>query len=124
MMNPQIITYCALLLIAADAPNDAAKKDLERMQGDWNAVEMVRDGTKLSDDEVQTFFRTVKGDQYSVSLFDKVLGKGTIKLDTTKKPKAIDALPVGGKPMLGIYEFDGERLKLCFAPSGKERPAN
>ena len=122
-MKPQVITVVALVFLAAEAPKqDAGKKDLERMQGDWNAVEMVRDGVKLSDDEVEIIFRTVKGDQYAVSLFDKVIGKGTFKLDATKKPKAIDALPTGGKTMLGIYEFDGGRLKTCFAPSGKERP--
>ena len=26
------------------------------------------------------------------------------------------------KPLLGIYEFDGEKMKLCFAGPGKERP--
>ena len=25
--------------------------------------------------------------------------------------------------MLGIYEFDGKTQKVCFAPVGKERPA-
>jgi uncharacterized protein (TIGR03067 family) len=47
-------------------------------------------------------------------------------LDPTKKPKAIDAVRSEGmdkgKPMLGIYELEGESQKVCFAPVGKERP--
>jgi hypothetical protein len=28
------------------------------------------------------------------------------------------------KPTLGIYAFDGDRLKMCFAAPGKERPTD
>jgi uncharacterized protein (TIGR03067 family) len=42
----------------------------------------------------------------------------TIKLDSAKKPKSIDlTLTQGvgkGKVGLGIYELDGDTLKLCF----------
>jgi uncharacterized protein (TIGR03067 family) len=71
-------------------------------------------------------FRTVKGDRYTVSRYRKVAGKGTIKLDATKKPRTIDALPAvaagNAGAILGIYEFDGNRLKLCFARPGMPRP--
>jgi uncharacterized protein (TIGR03067 family) len=71
-------------------------------------------------------FRSIKGDKYTVFRFDKARGKGTLKLDATKNPKTIDALPDGpaGKmgPILGIYEIDGDTLKLCFAAPGMERP--
>jgi uncharacterized protein (TIGR03067 family) len=116
------------LLLAADAPQDvASKKDLEKMQGDWVTVSYIRDGEKLPDDEAQALFRTVKGNEYTVSRFDKVLGGGTFTLDATKKPKTIDSLPrarPGAKatPLLGIYEFDGEKMRTCYAAPGKERP--
>jgi uncharacterized protein (TIGR03067 family) len=113
------------LLIAADKP-EANKKDLERMQGDWTATSTVIDGRKLADDEAQGVFRTIKDDTYTLSSFDKPLGKGTFTLDATKKPKTIDARPASAAketpPLLGIYEIDGDTLRLCFAGSGKERP--
>ncbi len=105
--------------------DDPNKKDLEKMQGDWVVVSMVKDGPKIPDDDAQALFRTVKGDQYSVSRFDKPIGKGSFTLDATKTPRAIDAFPAGrpkDKPVLGIYEFEGERYKACFAPPGKDRP--
>jgi uncharacterized protein (TIGR03067 family) len=114
-------------LLAADQPkSDANKKDLDRLQGDWAAVAMVHDGQKLPDDDAQSLFRTIKGDQYTVFLFKKALSKGTFKLDATVKPKTIDFLPAGTaakpQPILGIYEFDGDTWKVCYAFPDKERP--
>lgn len=118
-----------LLILAfaagAEGPNeDAAAKDLKRMEGDWVVVSMEVDGLKVPDEDAMAFFRTVKGDSYTVSRYRKVAGKGTIRLDATKKPRAIDARPAGaeGKSLLGIYQFDGNKLKLCFARPGADRP--
>jgi uncharacterized protein (TIGR03067 family) len=115
------------LATGAEGPNeDAAAKDLKRMEGDWVVVSMEVDGMKIPGDDAMAYFRSVKGDQYTVSRYRKVVGKGTIKLDATKKPRAIDALPAGaggeGKKLLGIYAFDGNKLKLCFARPGSDRP--
>src|SRR5206468_7845297 len=49
--------------------------------------------------------------------------EGTIKLDATKKPKQMDATSTEEKVMLGIYKLDGDRYKVCFAPTGKPRPS-
>ncbi len=100
------------------------------MQGDWAAFSFVRDGEKLPDDDAQALFRTVKGRDYTVSRFNKVVGNGSFTLDATKTPKTIDFQPTAPagqpsgttKPMLGIYEFDGEKLKMCIAPPGRDRP--
>jgi uncharacterized protein (TIGR03067 family) len=128
-MCPKLwVLVAAGLLLAADAPRDeAAKKDLERMQGDWAADSYVQDGVEVPRDDAQSLFRTVKGNGYTVFRFNKAIGKGTFTLDATKRPRAIDARPAAGKgeapPILGIYELDGDTLKLCFAMPGKERPA-
>jgi uncharacterized protein (TIGR03067 family) len=113
--------------LAADQPQkDVNKKDLDRLQGDWAAVSMVSDGDKLPDDDVQSLFRTVQGDQYALFLFRKAIGKGMIKIDATKKPRTIDFLSASGgakpQPIHGIYELDGDTWRLCYALPGKERP--
>jgi uncharacterized protein (TIGR03067 family) len=116
----------ALALLAAEGGDDASRKDLAAMQGDWQCLAMTVDGQVVPDDDAQGLFRTVKGDQYTVSRYDKAIGKGTIKLDATKSPKEVDATPAGpaGKagPMKGIYEVGPDTLKLCFARPGKDRP--
>jgi uncharacterized protein (TIGR03067 family) len=119
------LILCAGLLPAVGAADeDAAKKDLDKMQGDWALASYVIDGTKLSDDEAQSLFRTVKGNEYTVLLFDKVISKGAFKLDPSKDPKTIDSYPAGktDNPVLGIYEVDANTFKVCSAAPGKERP--
>jgi uncharacterized protein (TIGR03067 family) len=127
-MNARLFVgaFVAVLLAAGAAKeDDASKKDAEKMQGDWAAVSMIQDGTKYPDDDAQSLFRTVKGDQYTVFHFDQPLAKWNFKLDATKKPKTIDvAKPDDDKApaVLGIYEFDGDKFKLCIAAPGKDRP--
>jgi len=52
--------------------------------------------------------------------------KFTYKLDPTRKPKEIDLIWAEfankGKIQLAIYELDGDTLKICESPIGKERP--
>jgi uncharacterized protein (TIGR03067 family) len=124
MNRRMLLGMLAGALMAADPPaEDAAKKDLQQMQGDWAAVSYIRDGQALPDDDAQALFRTVKGNEYTVYQFRKAIGQGTFTLDATKKPRTIDAQPKGqDKPILGIYEIDGKTWKLCFAAPGKDRP--
>ena len=121
-----LLPFVAALLVAADKPDDASKKDLEQLQGDWGAVSTTIDGNRLGDDESQVVFRTIKGNEYSVSVYDKPVGKGTLTLDATKKPKEMDSRPANAAkdapPLLGIYELDGDTLRTCYALAGKERP--
>src|SRR5438105_9389883 len=122
-----LLLFAVGFLLAADEPkSDANKKDLERLQGDWAAVSILSDGHKVPDDDVQSLFRTVKGDQYTVFLFRKAIGKGTFTLDASKNPKTIDLQSASaaamGQPILGIYDFEGDAWKVCSANPGKERP--
>jgi uncharacterized protein (TIGR03067 family) len=54
------------------------------------------------------------------------IGTGTFKLDPSAMPKTIDSSPAAdpSKPILGIYEFEGETLKICNAQPGKSRPSD
>jgi len=119
-----VLLSIALTRVLGDSNADAIAKDLEKMQGDWAVVSVVRDGAKDEDDNAQSLFRTVKGNQYTVFLFDKAVGSGTFKIDATKKPKTIDSFPanLAGKALLGIYQIEGDTIKTCYAPPGKDRP--
>jgi uncharacterized protein (TIGR03067 family) len=52
--------------------------------------------------------------------------KGTVKLDPTRQPKAMDLTDTFGadvgKTILAIYSLDGDRLVFCAADDGHERP--
>jgi uncharacterized protein (TIGR03067 family) len=116
-------------LAGAGTKEDAAKRDLEQLQGEWVMVLCERNGKKLSDKEISTYRRIIKGNKYTVTFETEDSTEelhGTIKLDPTKKPKTIDAIrsegDSKGKAMLGIYELDGKTQKVCFAPVGRDRP--
>jgi uncharacterized protein (TIGR03067 family) len=123
------LTVLLMLVINAQAMADvpssnASKVDLDQMQGSWQAIAMERDGLKIPEDDAQALFRTVKGNEYTVYRYDQAVGKGTFQIDATKKPKTIDAAPAKGKPMLGIYEINGNIFKVCFAMPGQMRPTD
>jgi uncharacterized protein (TIGR03067 family) len=117
-----------LVVAAGPRAGDATKKNLEAMQGDWAAVEFTIDGARATGDEAQCIFRTVKGNEYTLFLFNKPLLKGTFTIDASKRPRTFDAQPLSGpgagKRVLGIYELEGDRLKICTALPGKERPSD
>jgi uncharacterized protein (TIGR03067 family) len=118
-----------LLVGTLVAREDAAKKDLEALQGEWVMHSSERDGKKMTEEEVKGFHRTVKGNAYSV-LIDTEDGqrelKGTITLDPSRNPKWIDAKmtngSMAGKTLLGIYKLEDGRQTVCFAPPEQKRP--
>ena len=117
-MHWQLLT--AVLVVAAPAPAEDKKKDEEKLQGTWIVVSGERDGMKLPDDKIKDLKVVIKDDTLTVG--DE---KTTFKLDAKKKPKTIDLVPIkkdGTKEDMvpGIYEIDGDDLKMCWAKGGKE----
>ncbi|MEX2112421.1 MAG: TIGR03067 domain-containing protein [Pirellulales bacterium] len=111
----------AAVAVAKDDPHAA---DLAKMQGDWMVVSMRASGVDVSADDAQALFRTIEGDRYKVSRYSKVIGQGTFKIDAAQSPKTIDSAPTDAQPILGIYEFDGDTLRVCNARPGQPRPKN
>ena len=123
MRTRLIVIAAAALCLAADAPKDAVKKDQEKLQGDWILASGERDGEQFPDDMVKSLKRFVTGDKFTVNRDDQTVTKGTFTLDPSKKPKAIDLKIEGNDQVIqGIYELDGDTLKLCYAAPGEERP--
>jgi uncharacterized protein (TIGR03067 family) len=122
MVLPAALT--AGLLVAADAKDDAVKKEMDALQGKWQLVSLTRDGKEV--DVAKDAVRVIKGDTYKINPRPDVTIEGTFRIDPTAKPKQIDTTPTTGdnkgKTALGIYEIDGDTLKICWAPAGKDRP--
>jgi uncharacterized protein (TIGR03067 family) len=117
------------LLLTADAPkDDAAKKELDKLQGTGLLVSAEHDGKELSEEEVKKTKITFKNDTF---VFPAASGigtsqKGIIKVYPSKNPKWMDSEATTdtakGKTSLGIYGITGDDYKVCFAPPGKKRP--
>ena len=126
-----LLFVLAAPLAAADAAaEDANAADLKRMQGDWMVASMRVSGMDLPDDEAQALFRTVEGNRYTVARYMKAMTQGTFRIDATQSPKTIDSTPDAkqgekqSQPLRGIYEFDGDKLRICNGRPGQARPKN
>ena len=120
-----IIAAIGVSLAANNTQDLAFKKDLDGLQGSWKLVSAMRDGQALPKDKVKKTTIVIKDDTFLFpdSAEYATSKEGTIKLDATAKPKQMDATSTEKEVMLGIYELDGDRYKVCFAPTGKPRPS-
>jgi uncharacterized protein (TIGR03067 family) len=117
-----------VLIAAAGAGEDAAKKEWKKFNGTWIAIGLEKDGEKLAEEQIKSLKLQLilKDDKYTVKMDDKVIDSGTSKPDPTTKPKTIDVMPSEGpnkgKMIKGIYELDGDTLRVCYDLEGKGRP--
>lgn len=116
------VAVLGLLNVAVVRAGDA--EDLAAMKGTWSIVSAERDGKDVTDGTVTMTFDGVA--KVAVKRGDKQIFDGTAKLDAAKSPKTIDVTQesdgeLKGKTIPGIYELDGDTLKVC---SGKERPTD
>jgi uncharacterized protein (TIGR03067 family) len=125
-----IVSLFAVVRSQADenANGEAVAKDLQAFKGTWRLSSKEVNGKKFSEEEIKDVIATNDGSgKFSVRRGDKALGEGTVKLDPTKKPKAIDVTFTEGerkgKTVLGIYEIDSDAFRVCVANPGDERPA-
>ena len=129
-MPVQTLLVMALAIVAADAPKDDAKKDLEKLQGRWTMASAVHDGEELPGDLVSKLKFEIKGDQFTVKGDEetaKAYSKITLKLDAAPTPRLIDfVIGEGGEKgttIEGVYEWQGaDEIKVCVKLDGKERP--
>jgi uncharacterized protein (TIGR03067 family) len=110
---------------AADDKADL-EKEVRKFQGTWTFESCETGGKQLPASELKGLILIFEGDKHTVKKGDEVIQVGTQKLDPSKSPKTIDVTmtegPNKGAVMLGIYEIDGDTLKVCFDPQGKNRP--
>ncbi len=102
------------------------EKEVRKFQGTWTFESSESGGKELPAGELKGLILTFEGDKHTVKKGDEVVQVGTHKLDPSKSPKTIDVTmtegPNKGTVMLGIYEIDGDTLKVCFDLQGKKRP--
>src|SRR5262245_32768084 len=100
------------------------KPDAAKLEGAWTATSWERGPGKVGADDVKTEL-VIKKDtfEYPVGI-NRIAPKGTFKVDAEKGTIDFtpDAAPAKGKTLLGIYKIEGDKLTICFAGTGGERP--
>lgn len=125
-----LVTIASLVLAAGvltAGDEDAIKKDRKLMAGTWRVLSIERDGKKTTAEQLEKTRSIINVDGSAmVQREGKTIIKGNFKIDPTKKPKQSEATytegELKGKTVLGIYEVDGENMRICYALPGKDRP--
>jgi uncharacterized protein (TIGR03067 family) len=109
-----------LLVAAAQAQDKSAKGDKEKLQGTWVLVSGEHDGQPIPEEVAKTVKLVFVGDKVTLHHNDQK-NEGTFKVAPDKKPKELD-LDMDSGAVKGIYQLDGDTLKLANAKPGEERP--
>jgi len=117
------LCWLALVWLAAD--DRETKSDLAKFQGSWRFVSVITDGTPAPPDQIKGTVLT--NDATTFAFKDPAsTGGGTFRIDATKDPRQMDITfgtgPDKGQTVLGIYRFEGNRVRVCLGLPGKPRP--
>lgn len=99
--------------------------DLATLGGVWTVASVRADGMSMPRDSFSDARLHVSGDHF-VSRGMGAPYEGTLVLDPSTKPKSCELLitlgHASGTRHLGIYTLARDRLTLCLAPTGRDRP--
>jgi len=123
------IMLATMIVLSAAGPvsTTADARANDALQGTWAAVSAERSAQPA--DDLKGHQLTFSGDRFTIRSKGKVVYQGTYTTDPSKKPASIDfkntAGEMKGKTWLGIYELDGDVLKICDNADdvAKERPS-
>jgi uncharacterized protein (TIGR03067 family) len=112
-------------LATGDGNKEPLDVDYAKLEGTWQVVSLEVDGKEIPKETIKESRLIIKGKEFTMK--EKIATyKGTFSIDSSKSPKTIDIKftegPEKGNTSLGIYELDGDDLKLCLTVTAKERP--
>src|SRR5262249_43685415 len=121
-LNWFVALALVLAFVSVAVSGDAKENTL---QGTWLPSAAELGGKPFPDEVRKTMKLVVKDDKYVVTVGEAV-DQGTVKVNSSAKPKEIDVTgtdgPNKGKTILAIYEQDGDTLRICYDLTGKSRP--
>ena len=114
-----------LLMTGIAIPFGDAKKDKAVLQGTWKVTASISKGDKANADEIKDLHLIFRGDAILVREDGKTQENFIFGVNPASKPKEIDLVlkigPQKGRIDRGIYELDGDSLKICIQ-TNKDKP--
>jgi uncharacterized protein (TIGR03067 family) len=101
---------------------------LARLQGQWTAVEIIKDSQPIPDVMLRTVTRLAQKNEVTIAFGRSVMIRALVKLDDSADPIAVDyyhlAGAAAGQVQYGILKWDGSDACFCMAAAGDPRPAD
>ena len=108
---------CVILFVGAAARTDEA--EVQKLHGKWIVEDFQYNGAPV--ERLKDAIREFKAGKYTLTPKAGDAIEGNLILDATKQPKTID-LDVNGRVLKGIYELEGDLLKMCYNLNDEVRP--
>jgi uncharacterized protein (TIGR03067 family) len=96
------------------------ESDLDAIQGTWQFTYLEEGGDPVPAELVEQLQHVFDGESLTMIVGEKEK-LATYKLDPTSSPKSIDIIREGNTEQ-GIYELQGDTLRLCLANDSQPRP--
>jgi uncharacterized protein (TIGR03067 family) len=122
LMRVQLLVAlaCSFLVSTGRAADPAAAGDKDRIQGTWSVVSGEHGGKPIPAEVARNVKLVFAGNKLTTMNKDRKT-EATFKLDPDKKPKEID-VDMDGNVGKGIYQLDGDNLKIAHGEVGDPRP--
>jgi uncharacterized protein (TIGR03067 family) len=115
-----LVAACGLLLAGDKTKEKQLMGDQEKIQGGWALVSGERNGKPLPDEVLPHVKLIFAGDKLTTKHKDRET-EATFKLVSSKTPKEID-LDMDGSVGKGIYQLEGDTLRIVHGEVGNPRP--
>jgi uncharacterized protein (TIGR03067 family) len=116
-MHIPLFLIVAVALGAADN-DEAVKKEKKALAGSWTVMSAQRDGDAIPEDEARKLRLVFTEERVTLKQGEKA-SLLAYRLNPAASPSEIDLVPSDGpqkgKALPGIYELNGDNLKVCFA---------
>lgn len=106
------LVLAAVVTLTAQAPDRAA----EALQGRWVVLGGEHDGKPM--DAIKGGVMVIAGTTFEIRTASGNMLKGTLRLDTSKRPAQMDLVHADGKVWEAIYEVTGDKARLNYVEAG------